>query len=95
MMNTNPFTEIQERFDKLENLFMSEVEKLKFNQLSKQNSNEHLTRKDVKEQYKISYGTIHNAMNRGKLHFSKVGRKTLFKRKDVEAFINSKGASNE
>ncbi|AHM60271.1 hypothetical protein D770_10070 [Flammeovirgaceae bacterium 311] len=55
-----------------------------------QNDHERLTRKQVCDEYKISLGTIHNLMKRGKLSYDKVGRKTLFKREDVERCINRK-----
>lgn len=59
------------------------------------NPHERLTRKSIKEQYCVSYGTIHNAMKRGNLQYEKVGRKTLFKRTDVEEWIKKKGGTNE
>lgn len=55
-----------------------------------QNEHERLTRKQVCEEYKISLGTVHNLMKRGKLAYDKIGRKTLFKREDVERCINRK-----
>lgn len=54
------------------------------------NDHERLTRKQICEEYKISYGTIHNLMKRGELPYDKVGRKTLFKREDVELCIKRK-----
>lgn len=53
------------------------------------NTNERLTRNEVAEQFKISLSTIHKAMRAGNLPFSKVGRKTIFRREDVEAFFQS------
>lgn len=53
------------------------------------NPSERLTRKEIKSIYKVSYPTIHSAMNSGKLPFEKIGRKTLFRREDVEAFFRS------
>ena len=56
------------------------------------NPYERLTRKQIKAEYKVSYGKIHNMMKTGKLAFEKVGRKTLFRREDVEScFSNNKG----
>jgi len=51
---------------------------------------ERITRKQLKEEYKIGYATIHNLMRKGRLPYDKVGRKTLFKRVDVEDCINNK-----
>lgn len=48
---------------------------------------ERLTRKDIKEQYCISYGTIHNLMRSGRLPYEKVNRKTIFKRENIERAI--------
>lgn len=62
---------------------------------SKINPHERLTRKEIKEQYKICFATIHNLMKRGKLPFSKVGRKTLFKRLDVENCLSNKKGLND
>lgn len=54
------------------------------------NPNERITRKQVSKEKSISLGTIHNLMKSGKLPYEKVGRKTLFKREDVEQFFNNK-----
>lgn len=54
------------------------------------NQHERLTRKEVSEQYKICLATIHNLMKGGKLAYEKLGKKTLFKRTDVEAYFQSK-----
>lgn len=50
-------------------------------------NNKVLTRKEVKENYKISYGTLHNLMKAKKLPYSKIGRRTLFDSKQVESFF--------
>lgn len=56
------------------------------------NPHERLTRRQVSQQYKVSLGTIHNLMKAGKLAYEKVGRKTLFRREDLEiCFTNKKG----
>ncbi len=49
-----------------------------------------LTRKQVREQYKISYSTIGRLMQNGGFTFIKEGRKTLFKRSDVDNYFESK-----
>ena len=58
-------------------------------------SDERLTRKQLKETYKISYTTIHSLMRSGKLRFQKVGRKTLFKKIDIEHLVNSISCNND
>lgn len=52
---------------------------------------ERLTRKEVKEIYKISYVTIHKLMKEQELPYVKIGRKTLFKRTDVENLFCNEG----
>ena len=84
------------RLNELESLIHNSVQKafseqntlLRANQ--KINPYERLTRKDITKEYRISLGTIHNAMNKGTLTYEKVGRKTLFKRTDVENLFNNK-----
>lgn len=51
---------------------------------------ERLTRAAIKNKYGISYPTIHAEMKRG-LPYEKVGRKTLFRRADVDAYFQKKG----
>lgn len=51
------------------------------------NPNEVLTRNDVREQYHVSFGTIHNNMNNGTLKHYKKGAKTLFRRSDVDKWF--------
>ena len=48
------------------------------------NPSERLTRKQVSEEYKVSFPTIHSLMRQRRLIYEKVGRKTLFKRSEVE-----------
>lgn len=88
--SSNPFQQIDQRFDELAKLIQGlQKEDNKSSQVI--DPHERLTRADIRKQYKVSYGTIHNAMNRGKLSYDKVGRKTLYKRIDVESWINKKG----
>ena len=47
---------------------------------------ERQTRKDLSEMYKLSYPTIHALMKQG-LPYEKVGRKTLFRRQEVDNFF--------
>jgi excisionase family DNA binding protein len=60
------------------------------NKNSESNPQERLTRKEIKDQYKVCYATIHNLMKNGSLPYVKVGRKTLFKREDVESLFTNK-----
>lgn len=87
-VHTNPFERIDYRFDKLEELYINLSNKLSN---IKQDSNqfERLTRKQVSEQYKICYGTIHNGMKQNKLSYEKLGRKTLFQRQEIEKWIRT------
>lgn len=52
-------------------------------------ADERLTRVQVGKLYKISLPTLHEMMKRG-LPFEKVGRKTLFKRVEVDRFFASR-----
>ena len=74
-------------------LLFSELREIKsFIQAPKneENQNERLTRKQVRDTYKICFGTIHNLMKSGKLSYEKVGRKTVFKKSDVEQCFSNK-----
>ncbi|PWJ41090.1 helix-turn-helix domain-containing protein [Sediminitomix flava] len=51
---------------------------------------ERLSRKEVAKEYSLSLGTLHTLMKKGEIPFEKVGRKTVFKRADVEKFFESK-----
>lgn len=80
---------LSQKLDRLESLLTNQTKTT--NSL---NPSERLTRREIKEQYKVSYGTIHNLMNKDKLPYSKVGRKTLFLRKDVESCFGPNASSN-
>lgn len=43
-----------------------------------------LTRRQIKEQYHVSYNTIHRAMNDGRLSFYRVGGRVMFKENAVK-----------
>lgn len=86
----NPFHQIDQRFDELEELIKG-LQNVVQKQSPELDPHERLTRAEIKKEYKVSFGTIHNAMKADKLPFTKVGRKTLFKRVDVENWINKKG----
>jgi hypothetical protein len=78
----NPFKHIHGRLDIME-LHLNDIKKKLDIPLPQVN----LTRRMVKEQYHISYGTIHNHMKSGKLKYFKLGSKTLFSRREVELFL--------
>lgn len=82
MTQINPFTQINDRFDQIESL-ISEI-KTKVNRPQVSTQKERLTRKEIQSNYKVSLSTIHKLMKTGDLPYHKVGRKTLFKRQDVE-----------
>ena len=71
-----------ERIDIIESL----LHKILKNQING-NPEAMLTRKDIVERYKVSTGTIHNAMNKGELMFYKIGSKTLFKKAEVDEWV--------
>ena len=56
--------------------------------------NQRITRKEVKETYRISYPTIHKLMHEG-LPFLKIGRKTVFRVDDIENFLEERKGRNE
>ena len=66
------------------------VKRIKNNNVSSIPSSERLTRFEVKEQFKISYCTLHKLMKEGLLPYAKIGRKTIFKKEEVEAYFESK-----
>ena len=81
------FNTIERKLGELEELIFAFIESKSNVEV---NPHERLTRKEIKEQYKVCFGTIHNAMKSGKLPFNKVGRKTLFLRSDVENYFSKK-----
>ena len=89
----NPFELIEARLSSIENLILDLKYKYQPNQVGPSiNPNERLSRKQVRQEYNISLSTIHSLMNSGKLPYEKVGRKTLFRREDVErCFTNNMG----
>ena len=83
----NIYENLFQRLDQIESLIVKSNELL--NTSNSFNPSERLTRKQVKEQYKISYATLHNLMRQQRLAYEKIGRKTLYKRSDLEACFNS------
>lgn len=90
-MVQNPYVLINDRFDKIESLICNLKSEIKRPNVG--NPSERLTRKEIQKEYKISLSTIHKLMKTGKLSYFKVGRKTLFKRSDVESYFNKKGGA--
>ena len=80
--------ELYERYEQL-NITLSKIK----SEEGQQNNSERLTRKEIKDLYKISYGTIHKLMNMGKLPYSKISRKTLFLRRDVDVCFGPSGCT--
>lgn len=83
----NIYENLFQRLDQIEFLIVKSNELL--NTSNSFNPSERLTRKQVSEQYKISYATLHNLMRQQRLTYEKIGRKTLYKRSDLEACFNS------
>ena len=84
----NPFEVIEARLSNIESLLLDLKHQPK--QTSVTNFNERITRKQLSKEKNISLGTIHNLMKEDNLPFEKIGRKTLFKREDVERFFSNK-----
>ena len=72
----NIYENLFQRLDQIESLIVKSNELL--NTSNSFNPSERLTRKQVSEQYKISYATLHNLMRQQRLTYEKIGRKTLF-----------------
>lgn len=91
---TNPYLLIDQRFDRIERALKELKDlQLKLGEPAETGPNTRLTRKQLSRQFNISLGTIHNLMKSGRLPYEKVGRKTLFKAEEVEAFFNSNSKS--
>lgn len=88
----NIYENLFQRLDQIEFLIVKSNELL--NTSNSFNPSERLTRKQVSEQYKISYATLHNLMRQQRLTYEKIGRKTLYKRSDLEACFNSNSNLN-
>ena len=87
----NPFDAIQAKLDSVLAIFSTHALKLdalvkSFNSPQSQK----LTINDFVRDFKISKPTIHILMRKGEISFEKIGRKTLFNRKDVELYFASK-----
>ena len=78
----NPFTEISDRLDRIECI----LEKIQEKEIPALNDNR-LTREEVSHIYKISLPTVHKMMKQG-LPYQKIGRKTIFRKEDIEKFIS-------
>jgi len=89
MIQENPFIQINDRFDQIESMIHEIKSKVEYQ--TSINPLERLTRKEIQSEFKVSLSTIHKLMRLGSLDYSKVGRKTLFCREDVEKCFNKKG----
>ncbi|MCX6148680.1 MAG: helix-turn-helix domain-containing protein [Candidatus Kapabacteria bacterium] len=66
-----------------------ELNKLNQKEVSFQGeSNSYFTIEDVSNRLHISKGTIHNLMNKGLIHSTKVGRRRLFTESDIQDVIS-------
>lgn len=86
----NPFEILFNKVEQVESILARLEKQLQESLPSQPNPNERLTRKQLTAEYNVSLGTIHNLMKKGLLIYEKVGRKTLFRREDVERCFKSK-----
>lgn len=49
-----------------------------------------MTKKEVQEYLKISHGTLYILMKRGAFPYIKLDRKVLFRKRDIDAFLESR-----
>ena len=54
------------------------------------NKDELLTRNEVMDYLKISHGTLHKLMKQKELPYIKLEKKVLFRKSDIDKFLNSK-----
>lgn len=82
----NPFRVLNDRLARLE----VTLDEIKANQKKDHvDPNKLLTRKQIKESYNISYPTLHKLMHNG-FPYIKEGRKTLFRKGDVDKYFENK-----
>ena len=84
------FTNIQSVFDHLTDRVKTLEELLDKHVTNppQKDPQEPLTRSMLRDEYKVSYSTIHNAMRNGELEYFKINRKTLFRRYQINNWIN-------
>ena len=58
--------------------------------ISQMTKEELLTRNEVMEYLKISHGTLHKLMKQKAIPYIKFEKKVLFRKSDVEKFLNRK-----
>lgn len=88
--NENPFALLHQEMVNIKRMLAdlgSDIHTLK---APSYDPNERLSRQQLQKEKSISLGTIHKLMKSGELPYEKVGRKTLFKRQDVEKYFHSK-----
>jgi excisionase family DNA binding protein len=54
------------------------------------NKDELLTRNEVMDYLKISHGTLHKLMKQKAIPYIKLEKKVLFRKSDIDKFLNSK-----
>jgi len=82
----NPFLALDQRLSVIEELLIE----IKHGGIRIQPpADERLTRQQVSNLYHMSLPTLHECMKRG-LPYEKVGRKTLFRREDVDRYFQNK-----
>ncbi|OHX65127.1 helix-turn-helix domain-containing protein [Flammeovirga pacifica] len=90
-MIENPFEALFLKLSSIESNTKILSEKIdSLSQESKAN-NDMLTIQQFSEEYNLCRSTIHKFMKDGRLKYHKFGRKTLFKREDIERCLITKG----
>lgn len=62
----------------------------KADMMAKMKKEELMSRADVMEYLKISHQTLHKLMKRRSFPFIKLDRRVLFRKQDIDAFLESK-----
>lgn len=82
----NPFTAIEDRLDSIESL-IGQINARLEKPILTQEKDQRLNRFEVASLIGISLPTLHKCMANG-LPFQKVGRKTVFKKSEVEKYFS-------
>lgn len=86
---SNPFTSIEDRLVTIEELLVDLTSRLEKVTRKAPDADQRLTRFEVASLIGISLPTLHKCMADG-LPFHKVGRKTIFKKSEVEKYFSKK-----
>lgn len=90
MVKENPFLPFLAPLMEQNNKVLEVLTELQKKLAKSENQNEgFVTREELAQQLSVSLPTIHRLMQKG-LKFYKVGRKTLFKSDEVQAFLDSR-----